>query len=38
MIYPISHVERILKPLIGGSERMYAKLERQLVTQPNGRN
>ncbi len=38
MIYPIRHVEKTLKPLIGGSERMYAKLERQLVTQQNGRN
>jgi hypothetical protein len=37
MIYPIRHVEKTLKPLIGGSERMYARLERQLVTQ-NGRN
>jgi len=38
MIYPILHVEKVLKPLIGGSERMYARLERQLVTQQNGRN
>jgi hypothetical protein len=38
MIYPILHVEKVLKPLIGGSERMYARLERQLVAQQNGRN
>ena len=38
MIYPILHVEKVLKPLISGSERMYARLERQLITQQNGRN
>ena len=36
MIYPIHYVEKILKPLVQGSEREYARLERQLVT--NGRN
>ena len=36
MIYPIHYVEKILKPLVGGSERTYAKLERQLAS--NGRN
>jgi hypothetical protein len=36
MIYPIHYVEKILKPLVQGSERAYARLERQLVT--NGRN
>jgi hypothetical protein len=36
MIYPIHYVEKILKPLVLGSERAYARLERQLVT--NGRN
>ena len=36
MIYPIHYVERILKPLVGGSERTYARLERQLAS--NGRN
>ncbi len=38
MIYPILRVEKVLKPLMGGSERMYARLERQLMTQQNGRN
>ena len=38
MIFPILHVEKVLKPLMGGSERMYARLERQLMTQQNGRN
>ena len=36
MIYPIHYVEKILKPLVQGSERAYARLERQLVA--NGRN
>ena len=36
MIYPIHYVEKILKPLVQGSDRAYARLERQLVT--NGRN
>jgi hypothetical protein len=36
MIYPIHYAEKILKPLVQGSERAYARLERQLVT--NGRN
>ena len=36
MIYPIHYVEKILKPLVGGSERTYARLERQLAS--NGRN
>jgi hypothetical protein len=36
MIYPIHYVEKILKPLLQGSERAYARLERQLVA--NGRN
>jgi hypothetical protein len=36
MIYPIHYVEKILKPLVQGSERAYTKLERQLAS--NGRN
>ncbi len=36
MIYPIHYVEKILKPLVQGSERAYTRLERQLVS--NGRN
>jgi hypothetical protein len=36
MIYPIRYVEKILKPLIQGSERAYTRLERQLAA--NGRN
>jgi hypothetical protein len=36
MIYPIRYVEKILKPLVQGSERAYARLERQLTA--NGRN
>lgn len=36
MIYPIHYVEKILKPLAQGSERAYARLERQLAS--NGRN
>ena len=40
MIYPIHYVEKILKPLVQGSERTYARLERQLAEDPpaNGRN
>ena len=36
MIYPIHYVEKILKPLVQGSERAYTRLERQLAS--NGRN
>jgi hypothetical protein len=36
MIYPIRYVEKILKPLAQGSERAYARLERQLAS--NGRS
>src|SRR5215212_3191275 len=36
MIYPIQYVEKILKPLVQGSQRAYARLERQLAS--NGRN
>ena len=36
MIYPIHYVEKILKPLVQGSERAYSRLERQLAA--NGRN
>jgi hypothetical protein len=36
MIYPIQYVEKVLKPLAQGSERAYARLERQLAS--NGRN
>jgi hypothetical protein len=36
MIYPIQYVEKILKPLVQGSEQAYARLERQLAS--NGRN
>ena len=36
MIYPIRYVEKILKPMVQGSERAYARLERQLAS--NGRN
>ncbi len=36
MIYPIHYVEKILKPLVQGSERTYARLERQLAS--NGRD
>ena len=35
MIYPIQYVEKILKPLVQGPERAYARLERQLAS--NGR-
>ncbi|MBA3388941.1 MAG: hypothetical protein H0U02_06185 [Rubrobacter sp.] len=40
MIYPIHYVEKILKPLVQGSARTYARLERQLAEDPpaNGRN
>jgi len=40
MIYPIHYVEKILKPLVQGSARTYARLERQLAedTPANGRN
>src|ERR687890_169898 len=36
MIYPIQYVEKILKPLVRGPERAYARLERQLAS--NGRS
>jgi hypothetical protein len=36
MIYPIHYVEKVLKPLVQGSERAYTRLERQLAS--NGRN
>src|ERR671913_9005 len=36
MIYPIQYVEKILKPLVQGPLRAYARLERQLAS--NGRN
>jgi hypothetical protein len=36
MIYPIHYVEKVLKPLVQGSDRAYARLERQLAT--TGRN
>jgi hypothetical protein len=36
MIYPIHYVEKILKPLVQGSERSYSRLERQLTAV--GRN
>lgn len=42
MIYPIHYVEKILKPLVQGSERAYSRLERQLASaspaDANGRN
>lgn len=42
MIYPIHYVEKILKPLVQGSERDYSRLERQLAAaspaNANGRN
>jgi hypothetical protein len=38
MIYPIHYVEKILKPLVQGSERAYSRLERQLVAPAMGRN
>ena len=31
MLYPIHYVEKILKPLVQGSERSYSRLERQLT-------
>ena len=36
MIYPIHYVEKLLKPLVQGSERDYARLERYISA--NGRN
>jgi hypothetical protein len=36
MIYPIQYVEKILKPLVHGPQRVYARLERQLAS--NRRN
>ena len=36
MIYPIHYVEKLLKPLVQGSERDYARLERYI--SGNGRN
>ena len=36
MIYPIHYIEKILKPLVQGSERAYSRLERQLTV--TGRN
>jgi hypothetical protein len=36
MVYPIHYIEKILKPLVQGSERAYTRLERQLAS--NGRN
>ncbi len=36
MIYPIHYVEKILKPLVQGSERAYSKLERQLLASDGG--
>jgi hypothetical protein len=40
MIYPIHHVEKVLKPLVAGSERSYAHLARRLAPQEtaNGRS
>jgi hypothetical protein len=38
MIYPIHYVEKILKPLVQGSERAYSRLERQLAASAMGRN
>ena len=40
MIYPIHYVEKILKPLVQGSEKAYSRLERQLAAASpvNGRN
>jgi len=32
MVYPIYHVEKMLKPVVQGSERAYARLERHLVS------
>src|SRR5918998_1863304 len=36
MIYPIHYVEKILKPLVQGSERAYSTLERQLLASDGG--
>src|ERR671932_1469697 len=36
MIYPIHYVEKILKPLVQGSERAYSRLERQLAASAMG--
>ena len=36
MIYPIHYVEKILKPLVQGSERAYSRLERQLISSDGG--
>ncbi len=36
MIYPIRYVEKILKPLVQGSERAYSRLERQLLASNGG--
>jgi hypothetical protein len=36
MIYPIHYVEKILKPLVQGSERAYSRLERQLLASDGG--
>ena len=36
MIYPIRYVEKILKPLVQGSERAYSRLERQLLASDGG--
>jgi hypothetical protein len=36
MIYPIHYVEKILKPLVQGSERAYSRLERQLLASDEG--
>jgi hypothetical protein len=33
MIYPIHYIEKVLKPLARGSERAYARLERQLAAR-----
>ena len=40
MIYPIHYVEKILKPSLQGSERAYARLERQVAgaSPANGRS
>ncbi len=41
MIYPIHYVEKLLKPLVQGSERDYARLERHISGNGiagNGRN
>jgi hypothetical protein len=32
MIYPIHYVEKLLKPLVQGSERAYSRLERHLAS------